>query len=298
MRRPSFQFYPADWLGNTNLRRCTHAEKGVWVDVMCLMHDSGEYGLLRWPLADVAQAVCCQVECLQSLIAKGVMKGADNGQECEAFIYIPRSGRRDGDPVTLIPGQPGPLWYSSRMVRDEYVRQHRGEASRFQGKDAEQGEAPEATPKAAPMPPFGDGSSSASASASSKKKYTPGNLPPGFELFWSQYPKKVDRPKAIKAFAAIDPGDDLLATMLKAVESQKVSIQWLKGGGEYIPHPATWLNGRRWEDEGQGTTISTTGTQWAITAGFANRFEAENAGCREHNAHEFRNGQRIVEEHA
>ena len=33
MRRPSFQFYPADWLGNTNLRRCSHSEKGAWIDV-------------------------------------------------------------------------------------------------------------------------------------------------------------------------------------------------------------------------------------------------------------------------
>lgn len=132
MRRPSFQFYPADWLGNTNLRRCTHAEKGVWLDVMCLMHDSpSDYGILRWPLAEIAQAVGCQVQSLESLVSKGVMKGADIGGICEPFIYVPRSGRKDGDPVTLIPAQPGPLWYSSRMVRDEYVSKHRGGDTKF-----------------------------------------------------------------------------------------------------------------------------------------------------------------------
>ncbi len=165
MNRPSFQFYPADWLGNSNLRRCTHAEKGVWLDVMCLMHDSGKYGLLRWSLDEIARAVGCQVENLHSLIAKGVMKGADAGQQCAPFIYVPRSGRKDGDPVTLICQQPGPLWYSSRMVRDEYVRQHRGESSRFQAANAENGETPKAIPKPAPMPPFGDGSSSSSSSS-------------------------------------------------------------------------------------------------------------------------------------
>lgn len=131
MNRPSFQFYPGDWLGNSNLRRCTHAEKGVWLDVLCLMHDSEEYGLLRWPLDQIAQAVGCQVEHLHSLIDKGVMKGADAGQQCGPFIYVPRSGRRDGEPVTLIPQQLGPIWYSSRMVRDEYVVKHRGGATRF-----------------------------------------------------------------------------------------------------------------------------------------------------------------------
>ena len=38
MKRPSFQFYPEDWLANANLRRCTHEEKGIWIDVMCLLH--------------------------------------------------------------------------------------------------------------------------------------------------------------------------------------------------------------------------------------------------------------------
>lgn len=131
-RRPSFQFYPADWLGNTNLRRCTHAEKGAWLDVMCLLHDSADqYGALRWPLADIALAAGCDVATLQALIDKGVMKGADAGQTCEVFVYVPRSGRKDGEPVTLIAEQEGPLWYSSRMVRDEYVNHIRGGSSRF-----------------------------------------------------------------------------------------------------------------------------------------------------------------------
>jgi hypothetical protein len=38
-KRPSFQFYPADWSANPNLKRCTFAEKGIWLEVMCLLHD-------------------------------------------------------------------------------------------------------------------------------------------------------------------------------------------------------------------------------------------------------------------
>lgn len=183
MRRPSFQFYPADWLGNSNLRRCTHAEKGAWIDVMCLMNDSDEYGLLRWPLNELAQAIGAQVEILHSLIAKGVMRGADDA-ECEAFIYTPRHGRKNGDPVTLIPVQRGPVWYSSRMVRDEYVRQHRGDSSRFgaagDGKDADPMPTPKAAPMprlVAPMPPFGDGSTSSSTSTSKNMTATPSLAP-------------------------------------------------------------------------------------------------------------------------
>ena len=67
MRRPSFQFYPGDWQANSNLRRCTHAEKGVWGDVMCLLHDQEIYGVLRWSLKEIAQAVGCSVSVLKAL---------------------------------------------------------------------------------------------------------------------------------------------------------------------------------------------------------------------------------------
>jgi hypothetical protein len=131
MKRPSFQFYPGDWQSNSNLRRCTRAEKSVWLDVLCLMHDQEEYGVLRWTLKEIAEAAHCKVSELKALQAKGVLKGADKGQTCNAYIYTPRSGRRDGAPVELIPSQTGPIWYSSRFVRDEYVRRNAGAATRF-----------------------------------------------------------------------------------------------------------------------------------------------------------------------
>ena len=40
-----------------------------------------------------------------------------------------------------------------------------------------------------------------------------------------------------------------MKTMIEAVEKQKDSKQWKEANGQYIPHPSTWLNGERWEDE-------------------------------------------------
>lgn len=153
MKRPAFQFYPGDWQRNANLRRCSPAARGVWVDVMCLMHDSDEYGVLRWPLKEIAQACGASMAHVRELVDKSVLKGSDKAA-IEAYVYVPRSGRKDGDPVTLLDTQPGPIWYSSRMVKDEYVRTIRGESSRFSE-----------PPKDAPKPPKGDGSTSASAFA-------------------------------------------------------------------------------------------------------------------------------------
>lgn len=148
MKRPSFQFYPADWQGNSNLRRCSHEEKGIWTDVMCLLHDQEEYGVLRWPLKEIAQAVGTTLPKLKGLTTKGVLKGADAGETCAAYIYTPRSGRKDGEPVTLVPEQQGPIWYSSRMVRDEYVRTNAGASTRFKAKDAGADAKPARKPKA------------------------------------------------------------------------------------------------------------------------------------------------------
>ena len=148
MKRPSFQFYPGDWAANPNLRRCTFSERGIWLEVMCLMHDQEPYGMLRWTLEEIAQAVGCKTAELAALVRKCVIKGSDVRLD-DAYIYTPRSGRRDGPPVVLIEAQDGPLWYSSRMVKDEYVRKVRGESA---GID----DAPKPAPKVAPKPPIGE----------------------------------------------------------------------------------------------------------------------------------------------
>ncbi len=164
-RRPSFQFYPGDYAANTNLRRCTHEEKGVNMDFLCLAHDSDEYGIVRWPLKELAQAIGCKASILVALVNKNVIKGADEGTMCDVFVFTPCHAGQRGFPVELIPEQPGPLWYSSRMVRDEYVRQNRGKASRFISEGGQPpDDSPNPSPMPPPMPPFGDGSSSSSSS--------------------------------------------------------------------------------------------------------------------------------------
>lgn len=67
-----------------------------------------------------------------------------------------------------------------------------------------------------------------------------------FDQFWSVYPRKTDRKKARAAFERIKPSDDLLQTMLSAINAW--SAKWT-AEPQYIPHPTTWLNGERWNDE-------------------------------------------------
>lgn len=70
-----------------------------------------------------------------------------------------------------------------------------------------------------------------------------------FETFWKAYPRKVNKQGAAKAFKKLKPNDDLFKAIMDGLENHKKSKQWTRDDGQYIPHPTTWLNGRRWEDE-------------------------------------------------
>lgn len=70
-----------------------------------------------------------------------------------------------------------------------------------------------------------------------------------FDRFWSVYPRKTAKVEARKKFDKLNPDEKLLKIMINAVEQQKQSEQWTKDNGQYIPHPATWIHQRRWEDE-------------------------------------------------
>lgn len=90
-----------------------------------------------------------------------------------------------------------------------------------------------------------------------KKERIPPKSPQGFDAFWEAYPRKQSKAAALKAYQKIKPDGELLGVMLSVIERQKTSDQWRRDNGQYIPHPATWLNGRRWEDEGEGSTTRT-----------------------------------------
>ena len=61
------------------------------------------------------------------------------------------------------------------------------------------------------------------------------------------YPRKAGSKQ--KAFESFKKAGVSLDILLEAIESQKQSAQWSKDNGQFIPHPTTWLNGKRWEDQ-------------------------------------------------
>lgn len=86
-----------------------------------------------------------------------------------------------------------------------------------------------------------------------------------FDEFWGAYPKKVGKDAAKRAFEKRKPDADLLESMLSALSVQKRSSQWQRDNGQYIPHPSTWLNEGRWQDEPerQGPTLIGGARSWS-----------------------------------
>ena len=70
-----------------------------------------------------------------------------------------------------------------------------------------------------------------------------------FDQFWKEYPKKVAKQSALKAWKKINPDDELFRKIMDGLKRWKDSGEWDRDGGQYIPYPASWLNGSRWEDE-------------------------------------------------
>lgn len=70
-----------------------------------------------------------------------------------------------------------------------------------------------------------------------------------FDDFWAQWPRKESKPSAVKAWDRAvrrTPPDQIVAA------ARAYSDNPNRPEKQFIPHPATWLNGDRWADELRG----------------------------------------------
>ena len=111
-KRPSFQFYPGDWLRDS-ISGCSLAAQGLWLRMMIIAHDCHPYGELRlegapMPHAAIARRCGCTVEEYERLYGE-----------------LTRSG---------VPSQkPDGTIFCRRMVRDEKIRKIREKAGKKGG---------------------------------------------------------------------------------------------------------------------------------------------------------------------
>lgn len=210
-KRPSFQFYSADWLKDPAVRAVSLAARGLWFDMLCLMDQAPSRGFLQLssgqPLShdQLARMTGCSPEEASRLL-----------QELEiAGVFSARRG-------TI---------YSRRMVRDEEIRQ-RNSANGLKGGN------PSLKPPVKPPDNHTPEEEDEVVSAIDFVKCS--------EELYSLYPIKVGRRAALRAIQAAlrKVGADVLREAVTAyAQARKGEDQ------QFTPHPATWFNQERWTDD-------------------------------------------------
>jgi len=79
------------------------------------------------------------------------------------------------------------------------------------------------------------------------------NTHPAFFVIGFHQAPRPQLPKAREKFLRLSLDEERFKEIMEALRTQKGSPQWKRDGGQYIPHPATWIHGERWEDEATPT---------------------------------------------
>lgn len=103
--RPSFQFYPSDWLRDPGLRSCSLGARGLWVDLLAFMHEAEPYGHLTLNGRDIEPATLAR------------MVGSSFREVQHALSELETAG-------VFSRTEKGTI-FSRRMVRDEVIREKR-----------------------------------------------------------------------------------------------------------------------------------------------------------------------------
>ncbi len=131
MNRPAFQFYPADWRKDLGLQACSMAAKGLWIDLLCIMHESENYGFLEISGAKTNQKPSGfeskmnqkRIKIDSKLIGKLV--GLSENKAAKLIAELEENGVFSRDEDGII--------YCRRMVKDERIRSIRAEAGKQGG---------------------------------------------------------------------------------------------------------------------------------------------------------------------
>jgi hypothetical protein len=167
-RLPAFQFYPADWRKDPGVQSLDFETRGIWWEIICLLHESDERGVLLLNGQPMPESALCR------------LLGLDNQKLTTALTTLLTYGvakRRESD---------GAL-YSKRMVADENLRQIRKLAGAKGGNPLLLNQKPTTLVKQNPTPSFS--SSSSSSSSISTESLTLPFASKEFEEAWKKWQK-------------------------------------------------------------------------------------------------------------
>lgn len=234
--QPWMKFFPTNWRADPALRMCSIGARGLWMEMLCVMHEAEPRGALLIngrqvsprqlaSLAGIGADEC--VELLRELETAGVFSVDDEGtivsrrmrREAEKAEEGRRNGLKGGNPNITPTDNPSD---------DDGVKA---------------GVNPQGNPYMASGISEDQHTQSAEEGAS-----TPARDAEFSQTFWPEYPHKVGKPAALRAFIAARKRADLAAIMAglaRYVREKPPDRPWL--------NPATFLNQDRFNDEPAST---------------------------------------------
>lgn len=231
MKRPAFQFYPADWRKDMALQSCSVAARGLWIDLLCIAHECEPYGHLT---VNGKPMTTAQIGRHTGLTER----------ECAKLV----AELEDAGVVSRT--EEGAI-YSRRMVRDEDLRNRRAEGGKggaeHGAKGAEHGakggrpkkERGDSKPPLEP-PPSSSSSSSPSGEEEEKarKRAAPVARPPDVaEQVWADW---LHLRKAKRAPVTQTTVDGAVAEAGKAGMTLEAFLRvWCRRGSQGLE--AAWL---------------------------------------------------------
>jgi hypothetical protein len=114
MKLPALQFYPGDWHKDQGVQALSLEERGAWFELLLMMHDSDERGVLLVNGKPMPEAVIARRLGLVNQTANQILT---------TILEFGVASKRDSDGAI----------FCRRMVKDEKLRQVRTEAGRKGG---------------------------------------------------------------------------------------------------------------------------------------------------------------------
>lgn len=95
-KRPSFQFYPGDWMKDPALSMCAPATRGIWVDLLCAIHELDHAGQVTGTPEQLSRLCRCSVaQFVDALSEIKLTRSADVSERNGIVTVTSRRMKRD-----------------------------------------------------------------------------------------------------------------------------------------------------------------------------------------------------------
>jgi hypothetical protein len=233
-RRPADLWFWSDWFSSIDVRSCSLAAQGLWVNMLGIMSRADRKGFLSINGKQMDSRE----------LAKFVGEFKDKVEELLAELEYYKVFSRDADGTI----------YNRRMVNESDLSRKRAEAGRKGGSSKQSSSKPEANVISKPEATLESDNEYDSYSSIKEDN---------FLTWWERYPRKVAKKDATKAYAAAVKAGAAPEFLLRALDGYLAELK--KNGTEerFCKFPATFLREDRWRDYLDRPAVREVGSSWS-----------------------------------